>query len=82
MEAKETIISNEQVNAVLGYNGMKHGYQRKRNLDIARTQAKISSKAAIEELAEWICKHRYSPISGWHLVTSDIIAMKQGKIPG
>lgn len=39
MCTEEPLLTDEEINTALGYNGMKHTYQRRRNLSIAEAQA-------------------------------------------
>ena len=46
---KRLLLTSEEINVVLGYNGMKHEYQRRRNFAIAAAQLKKAMEVMMIE---------------------------------
>ena len=87
MEAKDTVISLKQVTLTLTQYPASYIAREQMEADYKRLreQANISFSLGKQEgrkgVAKWIEKNRYSPVSGWHLVSLDIEAFKRGEIP-
>jgi len=50
-------------------------------LDQILTVARQARRETLMELAAWLDSYRYSLRSGWSLLTSDVAALHQGKMP-